>query len=132
GLGQRTPQTVVNHWLSLFHPGAAGFSKVRPSAILMIGRSDDQEDDMPDTLNVQLGQRGVVTLPKALRESYNLQPGDSFTLLDLGGVFVLSPRRSEIDTLADQITQALTEQGESVETMLKALREERERYDSQT
>lgn len=87
---------------------------------------------MPDTLNVQLGQRGVVTLPKALRESYNLQPGDSFTLLDLGGVFVLSPRRSEIDTLADQITQALTEQGESVETMLKALREERERYDSQT
>jgi bifunctional DNA-binding transcriptional regulator/antitoxin component of YhaV-PrlF toxin-antitoxin module len=73
---------------------------------------------------------GVVTLPKALRESYNLQPGDSFTLLDLGGIFVLSPRRSEIDALADRFTQALTEQGETLETMLQALREERERYAS--
>lgn len=87
---------------------------------------------MSDTMSVQLGQRGVLTLPKALRESYDLQPGDSFTLLDLGGVFVLSPRRSEIDALADQITRALADQGETLETMLKALREEREGYGSQT
>ncbi|MFB0546831.1 MAG: AbrB/MazE/SpoVT family DNA-binding domain-containing protein [Anaerolineae bacterium] len=86
---------------------------------------------MSDTMTVQMGQRGVVTLPKALRESYNLRPGDSFTLLDLGGVFVLSPRRSEIDSLADRLTQALTERGETLETMLQALREERERYASQ-
>jgi len=78
-----------------------------------------------------MAQRGVVTLPKSLRQSYNLQPGDSFTLLDLGGIFVLSPRRSEIDSLADRLTQALTEKGETLETMLQALREERERYDSQ-
>jgi len=76
-------------------------------------------------------QRGVVTLPKGLRENYNLQPGDNFTLLDLGGVFVLSPRRSEVDSLADRLTQALTERGETLETMLQALREERERYASQ-
>lgn len=86
---------------------------------------------MPDTLTVQLAQRGVVTLPKTLRESYNLRPGDSFTLLDLGGVFVLSPHRSEIDTLADRLTQTLTQQGETLETMLLALREERERYAGQ-
>jgi bifunctional DNA-binding transcriptional regulator/antitoxin component of YhaV-PrlF toxin-antitoxin module len=87
---------------------------------------------MPDFLNIQMGQRGVITLPKSLRESYNLQPGDDFTILDLDGVFVLSRRRSEIDALADQITQALTEQGETLESMLTALREEREAYDSQT
>jgi len=78
-----------------------------------------------------MAQRGVVTLPKALRQSYNLRPGDSFTLLDLGGVFVLSPRRSAIDSLADRLTQALIERGETLETMLQALREERERYASQ-
>jgi AbrB family looped-hinge helix DNA binding protein len=87
---------------------------------------------MSDLITVQMGQRGVITLPKSLRESYNLKPGDDFTLLDLDGVFILSPRRSEIDSLADQITQALTEQGETLESMLVALREERETYDSQT
>lgn len=86
---------------------------------------------MADTLILRMSQRGVVTLPKALRENYNLRPGDSFTLLDLGGVFVLSPHRSEVDSLADRITQALTERGETLESMLQALREERERYASQ-
>ena len=86
---------------------------------------------MSDTITVRMAQRGVVTLPKSLREDYNLRPGDSFTLLDLGGIFVLSPRRSEIDSLANRLTQALTERGETLETMLQALREERERYDSQ-
>ena len=83
---------------------------------------------MSDTVTVRMSQRGVVTLPKALREGYDLRPGDDFTLLDLGGVFVLSPRRSEVDSLADRLTQALTERGETLETMLQALREERERY----
>jgi len=82
-------------------------------------------------MTIQMAQRGLLTLPKALRESYNLKPGDSFTLLDLGGVFVLSPRRSEIDTLADRLVQELTEQGETLETMLQALREEREGYADQ-
>ena len=87
---------------------------------------------MSDALNIQMGQRGVITLPKSLRERYNLQPGDDFTILDLDGVFVLSWHRSEIDALADQIAQALTQQGETLESMLTALREEREAYDSQT
>lgn len=86
---------------------------------------------MADTMTIQMAQRGVLILPKTLRDSYNLQPGDSFTLLDLGGVFVLSPRRSEIDSLAGRLTQALTERGETLETMLQALREERERYGDQ-
>jgi len=85
---------------------------------------------MSDTITVNVAQRGVVTLPKSIREAYGLRPGDTLTLLDLGGVFLLSPRRSEIDTLADRITQALTERGETLESMLHVLREERERYAS--
>lgn len=83
---------------------------------------------MSDTMVVQMAQRGVMTLPKKVRERYGLQPGDFLTLLDLGGVFVLSPRRSEIETLAEGITASLTEKGETLETMLQTLREERERY----
>jgi bifunctional DNA-binding transcriptional regulator/antitoxin component of YhaV-PrlF toxin-antitoxin module len=83
---------------------------------------------MSDTLNLQLAQRGLLTLPKVLRETYNLKPGDPFTLLDLGGVFVLSPRTSQIDDLADRVTRELIEEGESLETMLHTLREERNRY----
>jgi len=85
---------------------------------------------MSDTITVQVAQRGVVTLPKSIREAYGLQPGDTLTLLDLGGVLLLSPRRSEVDALADRITKALTEQGETLESMLHTLREERERYAS--
>jgi AbrB family looped-hinge helix DNA binding protein len=85
---------------------------------------------MSDTITVQVAQRGVVTLPKSIREAYGLQPGDTLTLLDLGGVLLLSPHRSEVDALAERITQALTERDETLESMLHTLREERERYAS--
>jgi bifunctional DNA-binding transcriptional regulator/antitoxin component of YhaV-PrlF toxin-antitoxin module len=81
---------------------------------------------MPITL--QLSQRGVVTLPKSLRQEYGLEAGDTLTLIDLGGVFVVSPRRAELDRLADQITAGLAERGETLESMLQALREAREQY----
>ncbi len=79
------------------------------------------------SVNLQMAQRGIITIPKSLRESYGLQPGDMFALIDLGGVFVLSPRRSEIDTIADKVASQWTEDGETLETMLQALREERDR-----
>ncbi len=81
-----------------------------------------------DTMTLQLAQRGVLTLPKSLRETYTLSPGDELTLLYLLGVFVLSRRRSVIDTLADKITAELVEKGETLESMLQTLRAERERY----
>ncbi|RME49970.1 MAG: AbrB/MazE/SpoVT family DNA-binding domain-containing protein [Caldilineae bacterium] len=79
------------------------------------------------TITLQMAQRGVITIPKSLRESYGMQPGDTFTLLDLGGIFVLNPQRSEIDAIADRMAAQWREDGESLETMLQALREERER-----
>jgi AbrB family looped-hinge helix DNA binding protein len=83
---------------------------------------------MDDTITLKVAQRGIVTLPKKLRKNYHLKPGDSFTLLDLGGVFVLSPRHSEIDSIAERIARTLTEKGETLETMLRALRRERESH----
>lgn len=81
---------------------------------------------MPITL--QVAQRGVVTLPKSIRQAYQLEAGDTLTLIDLGGVFVISPRRAELDRLAGQIADGLAERGESLESMLQAIREAREQY----
>ena len=83
---------------------------------------------MDDLLTLQVAQRGLITLPKALRDAYRIQDGDLLTLLDLGGVFVLSPHRSTIDGLAEELKAALVDQGESLESMLQALREAREKY----
>jgi bifunctional DNA-binding transcriptional regulator/antitoxin component of YhaV-PrlF toxin-antitoxin module len=99
---------------------------------LIIRKSANQESSMTDTITLQMSQRGIFVLPKSLRETYNLQPGDTFTLLDLGGSFVITPRRSEIDSLADRISRALAEKGETLESMLQAVREERERYGTNT
>ena len=67
-------------------------------------------------------------MPKALRDIYGIHPGDTLTLLDLGGVFVLSPRRSEVDALADRLGVEWQGKGETLESMLQVLREERARY----
>ena len=83
---------------------------------------------MPVSTLLKMGQRGVVTLPKDLREQYHLEAGDDLTLLDLGGAFVLSPRRSEIDALADRLSSTLAGKGESLQGMLKIVRKEREKY----
>ena len=79
------------------------------------------------TRTIRVAKRGTVTLPKPLRERYNIQEGDDLTLLDMGGVFVLSPVRSQVDELADRISEALREKGGTLESMLRVLREERER-----
>jgi len=76
---------------------------------------------------VQMTDRGVITLPKKLRDTYRLRGGANLTLLDLGGIFVLSPRSSQIDVLADQVAEQWAADGQTLESMLQALREERER-----
>ncbi|HQE93920.1 MAG TPA: hypothetical protein PLH19_14450 [Anaerolineae bacterium] len=48
------------------------------------------------TMTLQVRQRGTVTLPAAIRDRYNIQTGDSFRLVDLDGVLVLTPLTSPI------------------------------------
>ena len=80
-----------------------------------------------ENITLQMAQRGVITIPKSLRESYGLRTGDVFTLVDLGGIFVLSPGSSQIDTIADRVAAQWTGDGQTLATMLKALGEERDR-----
>ena len=81
-------------------------------------------------LNIQLSQRGVLVLPKAIRDTYQLNAGDVLTLVDLGGVFVLTPQKPQVDQQADALAQDLYQSGESLESMLAAIRELRENPES--
>jgi looped-hinge helix DNA binding domain, AbrB family len=77
---------------------------------------------------VQVRQRGSLTLPASLRERYNIKPGDTFRVLDLDGILVLTPMVPMVPELAREIERARTEAGLSVKEMLDSLREQRERY----
>lgn len=72
---------------------------------------------------------GKFSLPAEFLDKYRLEEGETFSIVDLGnGSFLLSPRRSRVDELADQIRLELEARGESLESMLKTLREVRAEY----
>jgi bifunctional DNA-binding transcriptional regulator/antitoxin component of YhaV-PrlF toxin-antitoxin module len=81
------------------------------------------------TIAIQIRSKGVITLPMELRRRYGLGEGDVLTLVDLGdGSFLLTPRVLQVPHLADRVSQALSESGVTLDDMLQALDEERERY----
>ena len=76
---------------------------------------------------VQLRERGVLTIPKAVRDRYGLGAGDALSFLDLDGVFVLSPKESVVPELAAEIERLRVEAGLTTEDLLAGLRQQRER-----
>ncbi len=84
---------------------------------------------MRNTFQVQVVRRGVITLPKELRNLNHIEEGDTLTLIDLGdGVVIMSPRRSQVDEIADKLAKDWHDSGESLESMLSTLREVRAKY----
>jgi AbrB family looped-hinge helix DNA binding protein len=86
---------------------------------------------MNNTFKVQVVRRGLITLPKELRDQSHINEGDTLTLIDLGdGVVVMSPRRSRVDGIADKLAKEWQDSGETLESMLTILREVRAEHDS--
>lgn len=83
------------------------------------------------TATIQVRQGGNLTLPADLRRRYDIQSGDTFRLLDLDGIFVLTPMAPMVPVLAGEIERARIAAGLSTEDMLSGLRIERERYTSE-
>jgi bifunctional DNA-binding transcriptional regulator/antitoxin component of YhaV-PrlF toxin-antitoxin module len=80
------------------------------------------------TTTVQIRRTGAVTLPAKLRSRYKLEWGDILTLLDLGGAFLLCPKRSIVPELSREIEQQREAAGMSVEDVLEGLHDQRRRY----
>ncbi|GIW50688.1 MAG: hypothetical protein KatS3mg081_0043 [Gemmatimonadales bacterium] len=79
------------------------------------------------TERLQIGKRGTVTLPASLRKRYGLDAGDLLTVVDLGGVFVLSPEVSVVSKIAREIEEMREEAGLSLDALLAGLDEQRRR-----
>ncbi|MBI3360501.1 MAG: AbrB/MazE/SpoVT family DNA-binding domain-containing protein [Chloroflexi bacterium] len=73
-------------------------------------------------------QGGNVTLPAKLRARYKLQEGDTMTLVDLGGVFVLSPKAAMVPKLAAELERRRKAVGLTVADLLEGLDEQRRIY----
>ena len=81
---------------------------------------------MGEVYQVKIGRRGVITLPKKLRDQKNLESGEILILIELSDdVFVISRDRSRVDKVADQLAEEWLDSGETLETMLSTLREAR-------
>jgi AbrB family looped-hinge helix DNA binding protein len=78
---------------------------------------------------IQIRSKGTITIPTEIRKKYNLEEGEVLNVVELGnGAFLLTPRRSRVDELADKMRTDLESRGESLESMLTTLREVREEY----
>lgn len=77
---------------------------------------------------IQVRQRGTLTLPSELREKYGIREGDTFRLIDLDGILVLTPMTPMVPELAREIERLRVEAGLSTEELLQTLREQREKY----
>jgi len=88
---------------------------------------------MNTTYQIQVGRRGVITVPKELRDQNNIADGEILNLIELSeDVFVISRRRSQIDEVANKLAQEWQDSGESLESMLTTLREVRAEYDEKS
>ena len=76
---------------------------------------------------LQVRERGVLTLPAEIRSKYGIEAGDTFRLLDLDGIFVLTPMVPMVLELAREIERLRVDAGLSLDDLLQALREQRER-----
>jgi hypothetical protein len=75
---------------------------------------------------VQLREGGALTLPRELREQYHLGDGETFTLLDVDGVFVLSLKNAIVPKLVGEIERVRIEAGISLDQLIEAARRDRD------
>jgi len=84
---------------------------------------------MNNTFQIQVVRRGIITLPKEVRERNHIEEGSILTLIDLGdGMVVLSQQRSRVDEIANQLAGEWQDSGATLESMLSTLREVRAEY----
>jgi bifunctional DNA-binding transcriptional regulator/antitoxin component of YhaV-PrlF toxin-antitoxin module len=77
---------------------------------------------------IQVRKRGSITLPVIIREKYRLEEGDPITLIDLGEGVFLSPKRSLLPKLAEEIEHLREKHGVSIEELVAGIAEQRVKY----
>ena len=55
---------------------------------------------------VQVSKRGVLTLPNTIRKKYDIREGETFRIVDVDGVLILTPLAPMVAQLAREIERA--------------------------
>lgn len=78
-------------------------------------------------MTTKLSSKGQIVIPIELRERYNLEPGATVELMDVGGEIVIIPI-----TIKNPIDQAkgFLKGGRSTKELLKLARQEEKRFES--
>ncbi len=79
---------------------------------------------------LQVRQRGALTLPAELRQKYGIEAGDTFRLVDLDGIFILTPMVPMVPELVREIEKTRQEAGLNMDELLISLRALRDQDDS--
>ena len=78
---------------------------------------------------LQIRGKGTITIPANLRKKYNLEEGESLSLIDVGdGSFFLVPMESKVMKSADKVAKKVKEANVTLEELFEVLDEERKRY----
>lgn len=80
------------------------------------------------TATIVIRKQGRWTLPAELREKYGVKAGDTFTLIDLGGSFLITPHASQVTRLGDRIEQILREENLVPDDFLESLEDDHGQY----
>lgn len=59
------------------------------------------------TTNLQVRDRGRLTLPKTLRDALQLKKGDAVRAVQIGDSIVLIPQRMELDALRREVRRLM-------------------------
>jgi len=75
----------------------------------------------PETFEIDLRERGQLTLPKSLRDDLHLETGDALRAVKIANAIVLTSQRMDFDALRKQMRKLMKQHGVSAEDLLRDL-----------
>ncbi|MGH7232446.1 MAG: AbrB/MazE/SpoVT family DNA-binding domain-containing protein [Nitrospiraceae bacterium] len=77
---------------------------------------------------VKVWGRGQLTIPASIRKELHLEEDASLTVVKVGDVLLLTPRKLIGDTIAKKAARAMKQVGLKLDDLLADLKKQRERY----
>ncbi len=74
-----------------------------------------------NTCEIELCERGQLTLPKSLRDDLHLETGDALRAVRIANAIVLIPQRMDLDAPRKQMRKLMKQRGVSAEELLRDL-----------
>jgi bifunctional DNA-binding transcriptional regulator/antitoxin component of YhaV-PrlF toxin-antitoxin module len=110
-----------------FHPLYSVVDRLSATAEFQMcaaSAADYLQRDVLMTTTVQVRQRGTVTIPAEMCQKYGIEPGDTFRVIDLDGMFVLTPMVPMVPELAREIEKIRLQTGLDTVELLQSLRKD--------